>query len=93
MEKKQTIDERVKYTQNAQNLGVRSYEKVGEKPFEISPCGTDIKILEKDCDFLNYLINGSRVHWRKEEKNGGFVPYEIDGKTLSNEEISEQKNT
>ncbi len=25
-----------------------------------------IKILYKNCDFMNYLINGSRVYWRKE---------------------------
>lgn len=28
----------------------------------------DIAINEKNCDFLNYLINASRVHWKKEKE-------------------------
>lgn len=28
----------------------------------------DIKITEQNCDFLNYLINASRVHWKDETK-------------------------
>ena len=28
----------------------------------------DVKILRKDCDFMNYLINASRVHWKEEIK-------------------------
>lgn len=41
----------------------------------------DIQILEKNCDYLNYLINSSRVYWKEEVKG------------LTKEEISEwQKN-
>ncbi|WP_315055183.1 hypothetical protein [Chryseobacterium indoltheticum] len=29
----------------------------------------DLTILRKDCDFQNYLINGSRVYWKDEIKN------------------------
>ncbi|PWN67626.1 hypothetical protein [Chryseobacterium oncorhynchi] len=29
----------------------------------------DLTILRKDCDFQNYLINGSRVFWKEEIKN------------------------
>ncbi|AZA93019.1 Uncharacterised protein [Chryseobacterium nakagawai] len=28
-----------------------------------------VNILRKDCDFMNYLINASRVHWKDEVKN------------------------
>lgn len=29
----------------------------------------DVTILRKDCDFQNYMINGSRVHWKEEVKH------------------------
>ncbi len=29
----------------------------------------DVTILRKDCDFMNYLINASRVHWKDEVKD------------------------
>lgn len=63
----------------------------------------DIEILRKDCTFLNFLINTSRVHWRKEleerlEKyDGDRIAYRekhkfsIDGELLTEEEIAEQK--
>jgi hypothetical protein len=28
----------------------------------------DVRIFRKDCDFMNYLINASRVHWKEEVK-------------------------
>lgn len=44
-----------------------------DPPFKVTsvtnPDGTtshDIEVTTKDCLFLNYLINASRVHWRKE---------------------------
>ena len=43
--------------------------KLEEAPFRIfkDPHGDlDIEIQEKDCMFFNYLINTSRMHWRKE---------------------------
>jgi len=64
----------------------------------------DIEILEHDNWFLNYLINTSRVHWRKEledhfddkteaEAEAYFQKYKfcIDGPNLSEDEIYEQK--
>jgi hypothetical protein len=27
-----------------------------------------VKLLRNDCDFMNYLVNGSRVHWQKEQE-------------------------
>jgi hypothetical protein len=64
----------------------------------------DIQILESNNWFLNYLINTSRVHWRKEledyfedktdtEAEAYFQKYHfaIDGPNLSEDEIYEQK--
>ncbi|MCG8734624.1 hypothetical protein [Tenacibaculum finnmarkense] len=64
----------------------------------------DIDILRKDNKFLNFLINTSRVHWRK-ELEGSFKPsqnneaeayfkqnkFNIAGANLSLDEILEQK--
>lgn len=64
----------------------------------------DIKILKKDNMFLNYLINTSRIHWRKElednlkgkktneiEKYKQDNKFEIAGDNLSEDEKHEQK--
>lgn len=64
----------------------------------------DIKILKKDNPFLNYLINTSRVHWRKEledffenkpeklaEKYFKENQFNIEGENLNADEIYEQK--
>lgn len=63
----------------------------------------DITILKKDCDFLNYLINVSRVHWKKEEEalslesEAAKIEYwqknkfNIAGTGLTEDEIHEQK--
>ncbi len=64
----------------------------------------DIKILNKENMFMNYLINTSRVHWRKELEDHfeGRPPLEaenyfkenqfnIAGKNLNDDEILEQK--
>src|SRR5690606_23696137 len=60
-------------------------------------------ILKKDCEFLNYLINTSRVHWQKEEyalsgkseeeieKYWEKHRFSIDGAGLTEDEIHEQK--
>lgn len=29
----------------------------------------DLSIIRKDCDFMNYMINGSRVYWKQEIEN------------------------
>lgn len=62
-----------------------------------------IEILRKDCLFFRYLINASRIHWRKEledrldEKPEADRPkyreeyqFAIDGPLLDDEEIQEQ---
>lgn len=60
----------------------------------------DIRIDKKDCEFLNYLINTSRVHWQKEdeelsdderEKYWKDNQFNIAGSGLSEDEIHEQK--
>lgn len=47
--------------------------KIEEKPyFKITEIGHnlyDIEIFEHNCDFLNFLIQTSRVHWQTEKKN------------------------
>tara|TARA_R110002020_G_C16314529_1_gene774162 strand:- start:19 stop:2940 length:2922 start_codon:yes stop_codon:yes gene_type:complete len=81
--------------------------KMQEPQFKITTRtdGTlDIDILKKDCIFLNYLINTSRVFWRKEleealdEKSPAEAEayrtrhkFDIAGELLSEEEINEQK--
>lgn len=78
-----------------------------EPPFEIfydQDGDIDIKINAKDCWFLNYLINTSRVHWRAEledqfegrpvkEAEAYFKEHQfsIDGPGLNAEQIYEQK--
>jgi len=64
----------------------------------------DIEIFEKNNPYLNYLINASRVHWRKEleeffgtdtaakEAYHAAHRYDIAGPNLSIEEIREQKH-
>jgi hypothetical protein len=64
----------------------------------------DIDVQKKDCVFLNYLINASRVFWRKEleqalddmspkeqEEYRARHKFDIAGPMLSEEEIREQK--
>lgn len=60
----------------------------------------DIRIEEPDCEFLNYLINTSRVHWAKEaadlsdeeqDKYWEENRFNIAGKGLSEDEIHEHK--
>lgn len=49
--------------------------KIAEKPFfdikEIGPDSYDITIHEENCEFLNYMIQTSRVHWDKDRK--GYI--------------------
>jgi len=81
--------------------------KLEEPSFKIIKRGTDeydIEILNQNCMFLQYLIQTSRVHWRKElEDNLKDLPeaeaeayrkenhINIAGPNLTNEERSEQK--
>lgn len=79
-------------------------EKDTKPPFTITKDELgiyDIEIHDKDCPFLKYLIQTSRVHWRKELEER-IVPAEseeylkkyhfaIDGPNLLPEEIEEQK--
>ncbi|OIN61198.1 toprim domain-containing protein [Arsenicibacter rosenii] len=81
--------------------------KVLPAPFTIKRDGMgdpDIEIHNTDCMFLRFLINASRVHWKKElEEELDKLPlkeqaeyrekyrWSIDGPLLSAEEIREQK--
>lgn len=64
----------------------------------------DIEITDQTSLFFNFLINGSRIHWRQELENriSGLTPeektkyltlhkFKIDGEKLTEEEIFEQK--
>lgn len=81
--------------------------KKQDSPFTIKKIADehyDIEVLNTESKYFSYLINASRVHWRKEletaldelpeekvqkyRKQNRFV---IDGKKLSDEEIFEQK--
>lgn len=72
------------------------------KIFNDTDGNLDIKILNNDNNFLNYLVNASRVHWRKELEEGfskqeDQVKYQeenkfnIAGPKLSENEQHEQK--
>lgn len=76
------------------------YFKISERP----DGSLDIDILKDDCIFLNYLINASRVFWRKEleealdelsptqqEEYRARHKFDIAGPNLDPEEIREQK--
>lgn len=69
---------------------------------EIGPDSYDIDIYEKNCEFLNYMIQTSRVHWDKQRKGyieAGYseedfysrTKYDIGGKYLDELDIHEQK--
>ncbi|EKB56573.1 primase-helicase family protein [Bergeyella zoohelcum] len=60
----------------------------------------DLSILRKDCDFMNYLINASRVYWKEELKEVKTYQYDeylnenkfiIDKHTLTDDQIYEQE--
>lgn len=79
--------------------------KLDSEYFKISKIGDnfyDIEILEEKCDFLNYLIQVSRIHWEKERGNcidAGMseedffekTKFKITSKYLTPEENNEQK--
>lgn len=94
---------------NADRFKIES-EKVGEidvqKKFfeikEIGPGSYDIKINETKCEFFNYVIQTSRVHWQDEMKafaDNGFsdedfykkTKFRIESKYLQPNEIHTQK--
>lgn len=79
--------------------------KIDSPYFKITKEGEnlyDIEILEENCDFLNYLIQVSRIHWekdrqgyiengRKEEEFYEESLFKITGKYLTEDENREQK--
>ncbi|NKI28239.1 hypothetical protein HCG49_16925 [Arenibacter sp. 6A1] len=109
--KKGIIDKMVmeeKVIQHPTNISERNFEASFEEPhFKISKDvdGDDtIEILKKDNPFLNYLINTSRIHWRKEledsfkgkndaDREAYFKEHQfsISGPNLSPDEQLEQK--
>lgn len=96
-----------------ENKVVQKNVNVLPEPFKIIECqkpdGTkffDIEIINQDCLFFNYLINASRIHWRKEledrcderfntetERENYRIAnkFKIDGELLTPEERFEQK--
>lgn len=58
------------YKNNVWDDSILSHNILPEKPFfkhTIDDNGIDrVEILRTDCDFMNYLINGSRTYWRLE---------------------------
>ena len=83
---------------------IKSKLEIDSPYFKISKLGDDlydIEILKNDCDYLNYLIQTSRVHWEKERAayiENGFKEedfyarskFKITSEYLSEEENSEQ---
>jgi len=85
------------------------YEAPAQEPFTITKdeIGTyDIEIHNKECLFLRFLVQTSRMHWRTELEdrlvNGNMTPterdqylidnkYNIEGPLLDPEEVEEQK--
>lgn len=81
--------------------------KIETEPFKISKDNAgnyDIDILDKDNQFFNYLINGSRIHWRKDLEDSfndlnskEAITYakenkfNIAGSNLNENEVYEQK--
>ncbi|MCT4079276.1 hypothetical protein HZP84_03920 [Elizabethkingia anophelis] len=79
--------------------------KIENPYFKITKLGDnyyDIEILDNDCEFLNYLIQVSRIHWEKERKayieNGrseddffAESKFQITSKYLTDAENIEQK--
>lgn len=90
-----------------QNKVLKHNIKLTDPQFKIQKDASgdwDIEVLEKDNMFLNYLINGSRVHWRKEleepyngkskeakEKYHKENRFNIAGANLEADAIHEQK--
>lgn len=80
---------------------------IEQPPFTITKTGPgvyDIEIHQQDCYFLKYLIQTSRIHWRKElevelskktpEEQQAYLSkhqFDIAGPLLNEEEIHEQK--
>lgn len=91
----------------SEDLLQHNIEEPQQAPFTITrdALGTyDIEIHDKNCPFLKYLVQTSRVHWRKEleERMKELAPVQreeylktnhcvIDGPNLTPEEIEEQK--
>lgn len=97
---KDIVDSKVK-TLYSKDLDLRKI-KIDSPYFEIKNNGgdLDIKILNKNCEFLNYSINISRVYWKDEIKYLNKVQraehlennlFSIDAPNLSEEQIFEQK--
>ncbi|MDK7375741.1 hypothetical protein QP519_09365 [Weeksella virosa] len=93
-----------------ENKIVRLYDKeintkaiqLDDPYFKISKIGDEYKIdiQKNDCEFLNYMINISRVYWKKEIENMNGeqrkthlqkYPYTISAPGLTEEEIAEQQ--
>ncbi len=98
------IDKRVKdiYSHKINPKAIKvegDYFKIKKTDFHY-----DIEILEKDCDYLNFLIQISRVHWtselldgwdeNKEEEREQYYKenlFNIAGPRLDDDQIAEQK--
>jgi hypothetical protein len=78
--------------------------KKQDPPFKITRSKTgeyDIEILNTDSHYFAFLVNASRIHWRKEMEAGKSVveteayrkanPFCINGETLTEAEVYEQK--
>jgi hypothetical protein len=88
----------------SENSFIDSFKENHFKIYKDADGDLTIDILKKDNPFLNYLINTSRIHWRK-ELEGRFEPnqekeqedyfkkhqFDISGSNLEADEILEQK--
>lgn len=102
--KSQIIEELIT-NQTSKKVNSREF-KISEDPyFDIKPIGEDffdIEIKEKECDFLNFIIQTSRVFWEEEKANyieKGYsekdffekTKFNIAGDYLSTDQKEEQK--
>ena len=104
--KSQLIDSLIKDEADSEisAYDIKSKLEIDSPYFKISKLGEDlydIEILKNDCDYLNYLIQTSRVYWEKERaayiekglKEEDFYErskFKIKSEYLSEEENSEQ---
>lgn len=64
--------ENLVFDQTGNKINLKKIQPISERLFDIQEIGAgfyDIKINEDRCDFLNFMVQTSRVFWDKERKN------------------------
>lgn len=88
------------WRENILETTIQKSEKPFFEPYKDEKGNDRVKILRTDCQFMNYLINGSRMSWRKElelpfehnsEEKKAY--YEANKFNLSAESLTEEERT